>query len=85
MDKRDANEKEIVRFFRQCGCVVIRQDRYAGFDLLVIDRDTCYVVEIKHTHELDNLTTNEKTLWELIGKMYHIVTSVEEAAKLIGR
>jgi Holliday junction resolvase len=85
MDKRDANEKEIVRFFRrQCGCVVIRQDRHAGFDLLVIDRDTCYVVEIKR-HEQLSLTVNEQILQAEIGKMYHIVTSVEEAAKLIGR
>ena len=85
MDKRDANEKEIVRFFRQCGCVVIRQDRHAGFDLLVIDRDTCYVVEIKHTHEQLSLTVNEQILQAEIGKMYHIITSVEEAAELIGR
>ena len=85
MDKRDANEKEIVRFFRQCGCVVIRQDRHAGFDLLVIDRDTCYVVEIKRPHEQLSLTVNEQILQAEIGKMYHIITSVEEAAKLIGR
>jgi hypothetical protein len=87
VDKRDANEKEIVAFLRSMGCIVIRQDRHAGFDLLVIDLSGLYIVEIKNPATAWKLTEAEAELSravEGLGGQYHVIESVQGAAKLIG-
>ena len=47
-DKRDKNEKEIVKEFERLGYHVIRMGRTAGFDLLVIGKGKVYIIEIKN-------------------------------------
>jgi Holliday junction resolvase len=87
MDKRDANEKEIARFLERVGCEVIRQDRHAGFDLLVIAPAGIYVCEVKNPARAWTLTDAEKEMQariEQIGQKYNIIETVEDAAKLVG-
>jgi hypothetical protein len=86
-DRRDNNEVEIVKFWSGCGCLWVAQSRTAGFDGILIDRTGLYIVEIKNPSRKYHLTPAEmqtKLQIEDIGGEYHIITSIEEAAALIG-
>jgi hypothetical protein len=84
--KRDANEPEIIEFLRGVGTRVQQMDKSDGFDLLV----TCglhYIVEVKNPARKWALTEAEqktKDEIESAGGRYYVVTSVEDAARVIG-
>lgn len=87
MDKRDANEKEIVNFWRSCGCIWIQQDRHAGFDGILICDGVISIVEIKNPSRRWMLTEAEAAQRDEIercGCRYRIVENLEQAAGLIG-
>ena|SRR3990167_9388758 len=83
---RDSNEAEIIQFLRATGARVQQMTERAGFDLLV----TCelhYIVEVKNPARKWKLTEAEaKTKQEIesAGGRYHIVETVEQAARVIG-
>jgi hypothetical protein len=86
-NKRDANEAAIVSFWRQMGCIWIPMKPGQGFDGLLIDRTGMYIVEIKNPEAAWKLTSDELELSlivEGLGGKYHIVETLESAAKLIG-
>jgi len=85
-NKRDGNEKSIVDFWKQCGCIWVPGRIDSGYDGLLLYRGNLYVVEIKQPKEREHLTETERNLrdaTEVRGIEYHVITSVEEAAKLI--
>lgn len=87
-DKRDANEAELVSFWKRCGCIWIPQDRRAGFDGLLVAWSGIYIVEVKNPAGKNRLTEAEKRCKaeiESTGQAYNIIRTVEEAARLIGR
>ena len=85
--KRDANEADLIKMWRQLGAVVIEMDRRAGFDLLVIHRGEVYIVEVKNGAARWRLTEAERARCTEIGTVnvpYSIVTNRREALELIG-
>jgi len=86
-NKRDINEAEIVRFWLMFGALWIQQKLEAGFDGLLIYKGEKYIVEIKQPDCKDRLTNNERATRDLMerqGVKYHIITTIEEAAELVG-
>ena len=86
-DKRDLNENSIVRFWQGLGAMWTPQKREAGFDGLLAYRERLYIVEIKQPSERNRLTQNERETRDcmvMMGIAYNVVTSIEEAAELIG-
>lgn len=86
-NRRDVNEREIVDFWRQMGCIWIPMVPSQGFDGLLIDRGRLYIVECKNPAVSWKLTPAEMELSrrvEDIGGAYHIIETVEAAAALIG-
>jgi hypothetical protein len=83
--RRDDNEKIIVAYWQDAGYICIPMDRYAGFDMVLIDpvRGRVFLVEVKNWQTRWKLTPAEAKLRENIGKLYHIVTNLDDAAKLI--
>jgi hypothetical protein len=83
--RRDDNERVIVAYWQDAGCIWIPQDRYAGFDGLLIDlpHERVYICEIKNWKTRWKLTPAEARLKELIGSLYHIVTNLDDAERLI--
>ena len=85
--RRDTNERAIVQFWRSVGCDWIPQSREAGFDGILFAANGMHIVEIKRPECRDDLTDNErrtKANIEFHGDKYNVITSVEEAAYLIG-
>lgn len=96
--KRDANEPEIVSFYRGIGAYVQLMHEIDRFDLLVVYRGTSYIVEVKdpiHFTKKDTpydaacklLTKNEKELktqMEARNCIYHLVWGIPTAKKVIG-
>jgi hypothetical protein len=86
-NKRDANEAEIVAFWRQVGCIWIPMKPGQGFDGLLIDRSGMYIVEIKNPEVSWHLTDDESCLSRAVEELwgeYHIVETLKSAAALIG-
>ena len=86
-NRRDANEAEIVVFWRQIGCIWIPMKPGQGFDGLLIDRSGMYIVEIKNPEVSWNLTDDESSLAhavEELGGEYNVIQTLKEAAELIG-
>ena len=84
--RRDDNELQIVNIWRRMGRIWIPQDRNAGFDGILIDHERVYIVEIKQP-KTGRLTEAEKVCKariEAMGVPYNIITTLEEAAQLIG-
>jgi hypothetical protein len=84
-NRRDANEAEIVEFWRRMGCVWIPMKPGQGFDGLLIDRMGLFIVEIKGVG--GKLTECEKDLMdkvESLGEEYYIIRDLQDAALLIG-
>jgi len=83
--RRDANEALIIEALLHAGAHVIRMDKSAGFDLLVISPRGVNLVEVKDPSQRWTLTENEarvKRAVELAGGPYYIVETVEEAIGL---
>lgn len=86
-DRRDANEAELVAFWRQMGCVWIPMHPGQGFDGLLVDRSGLYIVEIKNPKTGVHLTKCERDLRdavENIGGTYYVISTLQLAAALIG-
>lgn len=87
MDKRDANERDIVSFWRHLGFLWVQMDRYAGFDGLLVTRSSVYIVEIKNPAVKWRLTENEKERKEQVeqlGQKYNVIQTLSDASKLVG-
>ena len=86
-DRRDANEREIVAFWRSVGCVWIPMHPGQGFDGLLVARNGVHIVEIKNGEKPWKVTQAEEDLSRqvyFIGQEYHIIETLEAAAHLIG-
>ena len=86
-NKRDINEAEIVAFWRDIGGVWIQQKLDAGFDGLLVYDCNSYIIEIKQPSSRDRLTPAEKDVRDLLVRhdvKYHVITTLEEAAELVG-
>jgi len=84
-NKRDANEPELVKFWRDAGCVWIPMNRLAGFDGLLVDTSGMYIIEVKQPGK--QLTMAERARRdevEALGGDYHVIHNIQEAAALIG-
>ena len=84
--RRDKSEHEIVTFLRSVGALWIPMGPDAGFDGLLVYRGQTYIVEVK-TPGPWKLTPHEvetSARVEFQGVRYHIVETVEAAARLIG-
>jgi len=85
-NKRDSNEKEIVEFWRACGCIWIPMVPGQGFDGLLIHHGCVSVVEIKNPETSWKLTPDELELSQRIeaqGGKYHIVEGLAGAASFM--
>ena len=86
--KRDANEAELVRYWRAAGCIWIPQPRENGFDGILVSPHTgIHLVEVKNGQAMWwGLTDPEIRLskdLERIGSVLNIVTCMEEAEDLV--
>lgn len=87
MDKRDANERDIVLFWRSLGYFWLPMDRHAGFDGILVTRNCVNIVEIKNPAVKWRLTENEKACQEQVeglGQKYNIVQTLRDASELVG-
>ena len=87
LNRRDANEADILDLWRALGCHVIPQPRQNGFDLVLVARNGVHVVEIKNPARRWELTDAErarKAKIEAAGGVYHIITTHDEARRLVG-
>lgn len=79
--KRDANEPAIVEALTRAGCTVVRLDVPA--DLLVGVDGVTWLLEVKTTK--GTLTDDQRTFAESWRGQYAIVTTEEEALRVVGR
>ncbi len=63
--RRDKNEKELVRFMRAVGAGVRMMDKSAGHDLTIFFRGVVYIAEVKNPDEAWVLTANEQGVRDL--------------------
>ena len=85
-DKRDANEAELVKLWTDLGAVWVKQDRFAGFDGLLLYQGRAYVVEIKNPRRKWHYTDREMARMIDFGKVgiqYHTIETPEKALELI--
>jgi hypothetical protein len=91
--KKDANQKEIERSLSQVGASCLDMSRLKNcFDLLVGFRGQTYIMEIKNPEyvaksrePIEYLSDGEREFMESWrGSAYHIVTTSEEALRIIG-
>ncbi len=89
--KIDANQPEIVKALRKAGAtVLITSQLKNAFDILIGYQSSIYIVEIKDGNKPPSqrkLSPGEqkcKTDFERVGCNYNVITSIEEALKLIG-
>lgn len=87
-DKRDANEAEIVEFWRRLGGVWVKQSRDAGFDGVLGLDGKVYLVEIKNPDYTWDYTPAEvKRYTEFSATLVPIYTieTLQDAAEMVGR
>ncbi len=89
-NKRDGNERPIIDALEAAGAYVIQMSRTAGFDLLVMFRGIVYIVEVKLPgySEADITPAERKRRYEtyMYGEVaYNVITTPEEALRMIGR
>ncbi len=87
----DLNQKDIVKELRKIGCKVTITSEVSDFcDLVVGFKGNLYLVEVKDGTKPPSarkLTPGEikcKMEFHAVGVQYHVVTSVQDALKLIG-
>lgn len=85
--KVDQNQPEIVAHLRSLGAGVIHCHQLKNaFDILVCFRGQTYIVEIKMPKK-ERLTEGEGKCRDLVeskGVKYNVITSKEEAQKMLG-
>lgn len=81
--KRDANEAEIIKALRQCGCFVQQVSEKGMPDLCVGYMRTTYLIEVK---EKRGKLTPDQVIWheKWRGQPIYIVHDVHEALEVIG-
>jgi hypothetical protein len=87
-NRRDLNEPEIVATWEACGYYWLPMKPGQGFDGLLFTPHNIYVIEIKNPATLWTFTEAERAFAERIGALghtYHVVESVDDALKLVGR
>ncbi len=87
-DQRDKNEAEYVELWRKAGCLWIKLHPGDGCDGILVSPQTgIHIVEVKNPEGFGtSLTTTElkmKLEVESRGATYNVVTTLEEAQKLI--
>ena len=85
-NRRDDNESEIVKYWRDLHYIWIPQGREAGFDGILIGFEQVWFVEIKNNKTYWKLTPAEMRRREELynnGWQLHIVTNLEEAERLL--
>jgi len=89
--KVDSNQKEIVTALRRVGAVVLITSMLKNaFDILVGYKGKLYIVEIKDGKKPSSqrkLTEGElkcKNMFESVGVKYNVITTIDEAFKMIG-
>ena len=84
--KVDSNQKEIVAALRKHGAIIKHVYQLKNlFDILVYYKGQTFSVEIKTDHK-KKLTPGElecKTDLESVGVKYYVITSIDEALKMI--
>ena len=83
--RRDSNEKSILAFFEGIGAAWIRHD--IGCDGFLLYAGQLYIIEIKTPATRSHLTRAERFLRlkaTLCNVPYYVITSVEEAAEMLG-
>ena len=86
--KIDANQPEIVEYFRKAGAVVdiVSSLPGIGYDLICNFRDVIVLVEVKDGSKPPSerrLTDSEYAAWERHGSKFSVISSVDEAAGLL--
>ncbi len=81
--KRDANEPEIIKALRAAGATVEQLSEKGVPDLLVGFMGSTYLMEVKTPK--GKLTPDQTTWIDLWQGQVHIVRTVEEALRIIGR
>ena len=88
--KIDANQNSIVKALRKAGAtVLITSQLKNAFDILIGYQSSIYIVEIKDGNKPPSqrkLSEGEqkcKADFERVGCKYNVITSIEEALKLI--
>ncbi len=82
----DVNQPEIVQALRQVGATVLHLHQLGkgAPDLLVGFRGVVYLLEVKQPGHADDLTPDEREFHVLWGKTVNVVTTPEEALRVIG-
>jgi hypothetical protein len=86
--KRDRNEPAIISLLHRLGAQVIQLEPGQGADLIVIAENGIHICEVKNPAYKWELTQDEslmKMRVERVGQQYHILQTVEDAARLLGR
>jgi hypothetical protein len=84
-NRRDANEAELVAFWKQLGAVWV--PGLPGCDGILLYRGKLHLVEVKMPKEREHLTQAERDLREKAagqGIEYAVICTLDEAARLIG-
>ena len=80
--RKDLNQPEIVKQLRQIGASVLVVSAFGmGFDILVGYRGKNYLIEIKRSGRMNDLTENEKKLKSRWLGAYLIIETIEDFMK----
>jgi hypothetical protein len=86
-EKPDANLREIIAVAQHAGAHVIKMDRNAGFDLLVVHRSGVHIVEVKNPERKWKLTQAEEAQARRVdrtGQTYNVVECAEDMLEVLG-
>ncbi len=81
--KRDTNEPEIIQALRAAGATVEQLSKKGVPDLLIGFQGSTYLIEVKTAK--GKLTPDESTWIEKWNGPVHIVRTIEEALRVLGR
>jgi hypothetical protein len=85
-NNRDANEREIVDALQAAGCYVQQMDRKDGYDLMVVNHNGIFIMEVKNPLRKWVLTPAELNLSNKMsahGQRYWIIEYIEEALNAV--
>jgi hypothetical protein len=85
-NRRDANEKELLEFWRAAGCYWIPMQPGQGFDGLLIAQNGVHIIEVKNPAKKWKLTEEEKELQDKLMSLlvvYNIVQNMQDAERVI--
>ena len=87
LNRRDANESELVAVWQDFGALWIPMTRDTGFDGVLVYRGLNHIVEIKNPArkwELTDAEKKRKAEVEAAGGAYNIVQTKNDALRLLG-